>query len=73
MTPTVKCGHHVALFGTFDGVHDGHRDLFRQARKYGGRLSVIIARDWTVRQLKHKCNGKHMLRMEIGCYIKIIG
>ena len=45
---------HVVLFGTFDGVHDGHRDLFRQARGFGGRLTVIIARDLMVLRLKHQ-------------------
>ncbi|PKB71601.1 MAG: hypothetical protein BZY87_04355 [SAR202 cluster bacterium Io17-Chloro-G6] len=45
---------HVVLFGTFDGVHDGHRDLFRQARAFGGRLTVIIARDLMVLRLKHQ-------------------
>ena len=44
----------VALFGIFDGVHDGHRDLFRQARKYGGQIVVIVGRDRTVLQLKNR-------------------
>ena len=47
----------VALFGIFDGVHDGHRDLFRQAKKYGGQIVVIVGRDRTVLQLKNRYPG----------------
>ena len=35
----------VIVFGIFDGVHDGHRDLFRQAKEYGDELVVIVGRD----------------------------
>ena len=35
----------VVVFGIFDGVHDGHRDLFRQAKEYGDELVVIVGRD----------------------------
>jgi FAD synthetase len=35
----------VVIFGIFDGVHAGHRSLFRQARKYGDDLIVIVGRD----------------------------
>lgn len=43
----------VLAFGVFDGVHDGHRDLFRQARAYGDYLMVAVAPDNIVQQLKH--------------------
>lgn len=42
----------VLLFGTFDILHPGHRDLFRQARQHGDRVEVILARDATVEQVK---------------------
>lgn len=42
----------VLLFGTFDLLHDGHRDLFRQAREYGNKLHIILARDATVLEVK---------------------
>lgn len=42
----------VMVFGTFDGVHEGHRALFRQARQQGDRLVVVVARDGTVEQVK---------------------
>ncbi len=44
----------VLLFGTFDGVHAGHRDLLRQANLLGNTLVIILARDQTVMQVKGK-------------------
>lgn len=38
--------------GTFDGLHPGHEDLFRQAQEQGDRLIVIVARDATVEKVK---------------------
>ena len=35
----------VVVFGIFDGIHDGHRDLFRQAKEQGQELVVIVGRD----------------------------
>lgn len=40
------------VFGTFDVLHPGHIDMFRQARKYGNYLVVVVARDETVEKLK---------------------
>ncbi len=42
----------VLVFGTYDVLHPGHRDFFRQARALGDELHVVIARDETVQQLK---------------------
>lgn len=42
----------VLCFGTFDGLHPGHEDYFRQALEYGDRLVVIVARDETVTSVK---------------------
>ncbi len=39
-------------FGTFDGLHPGHEDYFRQAREHGDRLIVVVARDATVVDVK---------------------
>ena len=44
----------VVVFGIFDGVHDGHRDFFRQAREYGDELIAIVGRDRSARSLKSK-------------------
>lgn len=42
------------VFGTFDILHKGHKNFFKQARKYGDYLIVVIARDKTVEQVKGK-------------------
>jgi FAD synthetase len=42
----------VLVTGTFDGLHPGHEDLFRQAKEQGDRLVVVVARDATVTQVK---------------------
>ena len=44
----------VLIFGSFDLLHEGHRDLFRQAREYGEELHVIVARDKTIEEIKKK-------------------
>jgi cytidyltransferase-like protein len=44
----------VLVFGAFDGVHDGHRDLFRQAKLHGDYLVVAVAADNIVQELKHR-------------------
>tara|TARA_Y100000310_G_C20609568_1_gene777301 strand:- start:382 stop:780 length:399 start_codon:yes stop_codon:yes gene_type:complete len=41
----------VLIFGTFDIIHPGHLNFFNQARKYG-KLTIIISRDKTVKQVK---------------------
>lgn len=45
-------GRVVMVFGTFDGLHPGHLDFFRQARAYGDTLLVVVARDVTVQSVK---------------------
>jgi len=42
----------VMIFGTFDIVHLGHLNLFRQARKLGDYLVVVVARDKTSKKIK---------------------
>ena len=42
------------IFGTFDLIHQGHINLFEQAKRYGDYLIVVIARDKTVKQVKGK-------------------
>ncbi len=46
----------VMLFGTFDGLHPGHLDFFKQARSIAGDnafLIVSIARDKNVFKIKN--------------------
>lgn len=42
----------VLVFGTFDGLHEGHLDFFRQAKQHGDYLMVVVGRDANVRKLK---------------------
>jgi len=44
----------VMVFGTFDIIHPGHKNFFKQARKYGEYLIVVVARDKTVKEVKGK-------------------
>lgn len=42
----------VLLFGTFDLLHIGHLNFFKQGRKLGDKLIVIVARDGNVKKTK---------------------
>ncbi len=42
----------VLITGTFDILHPGHLFMLRQAKQKGGMLSVVIARDTTVKKVK---------------------
>jgi len=50
----VRQGKRVVVFGIFDGVHEGHRDFFRQAKEFEGELVVVVGRDNTALRLKNK-------------------
>ncbi len=42
----------VLVFGTFDGIHEGHLDFFRQAKQYGDYLIVVAALDKNIHKIK---------------------
>ncbi len=42
----------VMAFGTFDGLHPGHRHYLREAKRQGDELVVVVARDATVKRVK---------------------
>src|SRR3989344_2214223 len=42
----------VLVFVTFDTIHPGHISFFQQARRYGDRVVVGIARDQTAKKVK---------------------
>lgn len=44
----------VVVFGIFDGIHEGHRSLFLQAKEYGDELAVIVGRDSASLRLKER-------------------
>lgn len=44
----------VMVFGSFDGLHPGHLDFFKQAKKYGDYLIVSVGTDVNVEKIKGK-------------------
>lgn len=42
----------VLLFGTFDGLHEGHKTLLRSASAHGEEVIVALALDEVVERLK---------------------
>lgn len=44
----------VLVFGTFDGIHKGHLNFLKQAKKCGDCLIVVVARNATIKKLKGK-------------------
>ena len=55
----------VMVFGTFDGLHDGHLHFFREAAEFAEELLVVVARDEHVLELKGKLPNRPLAeRME---------
>ena len=44
----------VLTFGSFDPLHEGHRQAFLQSRAHGEYLIVVVARDSTIVQQKQR-------------------
>ncbi len=44
----------VMIFGTFDYLHAGHENLFKQAKELGDEIIAVVARDKTVRNIKNE-------------------
>ena len=42
----------VIVFGTFDTFHKGHESFFKQAKRLGDYLLVVVARDTHVKRAK---------------------
>ena len=42
----------VMVFGTFDIIHLGHENMFKQAREFGDFIIAVVARDDTVKSIK---------------------
>lgn len=42
----------VMVFGTFDHLHPGHLNYFKQARHFGEELIIVVARDQNVFKVK---------------------
>ncbi len=54
MQSSNNSGATVLFFGSFDPLHDGHRDAFAQAKALGSELIVVVARDSTIVRDKHR-------------------
>lgn len=44
----------VMCFGTFDGVHKGHEFYLKEAKRHGDYLTVVVALDSTVAEVKSR-------------------
>ena len=42
------------VFGVFDGLHEGHKFFLREAKKFGGFLTVVVTKDKIVERMKGK-------------------
>lgn len=42
----------VMGFGTFDGIHEGHMDFFKQLRALGDELIIVMGLDFNVEKIK---------------------
>ena len=65
------------VFGTFDIFHEGHKSFFKQARRYGNYLIVIVARDETIKKVKNRLpqnneNIRLQVIMESGLADKVV-
>ncbi len=55
----------VLVFGTFDGVHEGHRNMLAQAKELGDYLIVAVAPDNVVSEIKGKvCVNRSAQRIQ---------
>lgn len=58
--------------GTFDLLHIGHIYFLKEAKKLGDELVVVVARDNTVRELKHEPVTPEKMRLELIKELKIV-
>jgi FAD synthetase len=58
--------------GTFDILHMGHIYFLKEAKKLGDKLIVVVARDSTVRHLKHEPVILEDIRLEIIKELRIV-
>ncbi|MEF8848294.1 MAG: adenylyltransferase/cytidyltransferase family protein [Candidatus Thermoplasmatota archaeon] len=55
----------VMATGTFDLLHLGHIYYLKEAKKLGDQLIVIVARDSTVKKLKHEPINPEKIRLNL--------
>jgi FAD synthetase len=62
----------VMATGTFDLLHLGHIYYLREAKKLGDKLAVVVAKDSTVRRLKHEPVNHEEIRLNLIKELKIV-
>jgi FAD synthetase len=62
----------VMATGTFDLIHMGHIYFLKEAKKLGDELTVVVARDSTVRKMKHEPVTPEDMRLKIIQELKIV-
>jgi len=62
----------IMATGTFDLLHMGHIYYLKEAKKLGDKLVVVVARDSTVRKLKHEPVTPEEMRIGIVRELKIV-
>jgi len=58
--------------GTFDLLHMGHIYFLKEAKKLGDTLCVVVARDSTVRKLKHEPVNPEEIRLNLIKEVKAV-
>ncbi len=49
------------IFGSFDGLHDGHRAMLKEAKALGDFLIVVVAQDHIIQHLKGRLPSKNFV------------
>ena len=62
----------VMATGTFDLLHMGHIYYLKEAKKHGDTLVVVVARDSTVRRLKHEPVTSETIRLNLIKELRIV-
>ena len=62
----------VMATGTFDLLHMGHIYYLKEAKKLGDVLIVVVARDSTVRKLKHEPVNPEDIRLDLIKEVKVV-
>ena len=62
----------VMCFGTFDVLHLGHLNYFKEAKKHGNYLIVVIARDKTKELQKKQTVFSETERLELIQSLRIV-
>ncbi len=62
----------VMATGTFDLLHMGHIYYLKEAKKLGDILTVIVARDSTVRKLKHEPVNTEDIRLDLIKEVRVV-